>query len=86
MMSIHKIFPKAYALYRLGVPDSNELQYFEALEAYLDANKVYHDKDNPISHIGKYESASKFFKGKYHIFQMASSVLNREKSRIGLAR
>ena len=57
----------------------------EELEDLLRRNSVYSDSSNPKVHDGTYISAQDIFKAKFYIFQMAQSVLQREKSRIGMA-
>lgn len=58
----------------------------QEIEELLTQNKTYIDKNNPAAD-GEYRSATEIFKTeKYHMFQMASSVLVREVSRIGIAR
>lgn len=50
-------------------------------------NKKFIDASNPAIMEGSYMPAADIFKTeKYHMFQMASSVLVREVSRIGIAR
>ena len=35
VMNIQAIFPNAFRLYRLGLPNHEDLKYFETLETYL---------------------------------------------------
>ena len=57
------------------------------MEELLNQGKHYTDNNNPAITEGSYVSAADIFKTeKYHMFQMASSVLVREVSRIGIAR
>ncbi len=73
--------------YRNGQPVVSELPYLEKLENLLKLKQMYSDKKNPHTPKGQYKEARKFFNGSnYQLFQMAQSVILREKSRIGLAR
>ena len=59
----------------------------EELETLLKLKRVYTDKKNPQTPKGQYKEAKRFFNNSnYQLFQMAQSVILREKSRIGLAR
>ena len=80
-------FPKAMRFYRLGMPSPSEYEHLQQMEEYLAQGKRWEDPNEPKSHEGKYLRARDIFgTDNYHIFQMASSVLIREVSRIGIAR
>jgi hypothetical protein len=79
-------YPKSMRFYRQGDPIPSEHAYMQEMEELLTQNKKYIDSTNPAAD-GSYLTAAEIFKTeKYHMFQMASSVLVREVSRIGIAR
>lgn len=80
-------YPKSMRFYRQGDPLPSEHENMQELEDLLTQNRKYTDPNNPAIMEGSYVSAVDIFKTeKYHMFQMASSVLVREVSRIGIAR
>lgn len=80
-------YPRSMRFYRQGDPLPSEHENMQELEDLLTQNRKYTDPNNPAIMEGSYVSAVDIFKTeKYHMFQMASSVLVREVSRIGIAR
>lgn len=80
-----QIYPNSMRYFRQGEPEPSEYQVLEQLEAYINKNGKYLDKENPRITDGIYTSSADIFKAQFYIFQMAASVLMREKSRIGVA-
>jgi hypothetical protein len=71
-------YPKAMRFYRQGDPAPSEHAYMQEMEELLVQNKKYIDNNNPAITEGSYVTAADIFKTeKYHMFQMASSVLVR---------
>jgi hypothetical protein len=79
------VYPLSMRYYNQGEPEPSEYQVLEELEDLLRNNRIYSDSSNPKIHDGAYTPAKDIFQSRYYIFQMAASVLMREKSRIGIA-